>query len=114
MVELILGTLALVGLVLLLYSSRGNDRRMYQVRGVSIEGLANQFKAVFESLQRDIFDRNTLYATVAQQVVKKNRWNTPDDYGTQLVSHLTEIYKDDLQCRTVVEMAIVFCVKDIY
>lgn len=93
MVELILGTFTLVGLVLFLYSSRRNDRKMYQVRGVSIKGLSNQFKAVFESLQWDVFDKDTLYAKFDRRAVRKIRRNTPDDYGTQPVSLLTEIYK---------------------
>ena len=90
---------------------------MSEARGVSIEGLANQFKAVFQSLEPDVryaTDKKILYARVVQQVVSRNRQPIPDDYGTRLVSGLAEIYGDSLQFRAVVEAAIVFCVKDIY
>lgn len=91
---------------------------------MSIEGLAHQFKAVFQSLEpgvRHAVDNQSLYAAVIQQVVSRNArncWgfprNIPDDYGTQLISDWAEVYKDSLCFRMVVEQAIVFCVKDFY
>lgn len=124
MIEFLIGALITVGLLVYFHSSSHKDRQMNVSRGVSIEGLANRFLAVLQSLERDsqyLVDRKALYAEVVQQVVRRNApgsWdgvnrNIPDDFGTKLVSDLAGIYKDSLQFRIVVEWAISYCVKDI-
>ena len=116
--ELIMGALICGGLLIWLFSSRRIDRETHPAFGVSVEGLAHQFKAVFESLEPDVryaVDKKPLNAAAIQRVVSRRKaQDIPDDYGTQLVADWAKVYKDSLCFRIVVVEAIEFCVKDFY
>ena len=112
--ELIVGALICGGLLIWVFSSRRIDRETHRAYGVSVEGLAHQFKAVYESLEREVFDKEALYATVIQQVVRRNGGHIPDNYAAKLVSGWADVYGDSLCFRIVVVEAIEFCVKDFY
>ena len=110
--ELIVGALICGGLLIWVFSSRRIDRETHRACGVSVEGLAHQFKAVYECLERDAHDKESRYAAVVEQVVRKNAGHIPDNYGTKLVSGWAGVYGDSLCLRIVVAKAIEFCVKD--
>ena len=114
--EVIMGVLVCVGLVVWLSSSRTKDRHMSQCRGKSVEGLAHQFKAVYDILEPDFryaTNKEPLYSKVIQQVVSRNA-RTGDDYGDKLVLSWSKVFKDSQCLRFLVEQAIDFCINDIH